>query len=567
MSGRGDGADQDGAVISALLKRPTVGGALFALGAWWWSLPPTLLPRTWFTQSVISAVCIGVAYMVGTLLGWLVHLVLNRQRVVITPKLQSGVHRAVGALWIVAILASLVCWTRWQNQQRALVEMDDIGPFVVVFTLLGTAVFTAVLTAIGRSFHALVNLVDRGFTRRGLVPHLANMATAVFLAVGIYALVTAVIQPGVLAWANDKFGGADEGTEAGVEPPTNPEVSGSPDSLVAWDTLGLQGRSFVGGAPTIEELEAFSGTGAINPIRVYAGIDSADDVNERAALVVEELERTDAFDRSVLVIYTATGTGWVDPASSASLEYMHAGDTAIASMQYSFFPSWISFLVDGEQAQDAGQALYDAIHARWLEEPEATRPRLIVFGQSLGSFGAETPFVGDDATSSVASYRAGADGYFFTGPTYSNAVWGQIVSDRDAGSPSWEPVFDDGETVVAIVNNDELTERGAGWTDPRVLYVHHPTDPVGTWNWQTLWSSPEWVDQPVGVGVPEGVRWWPFVTFVQEVGDLIQGFSTDAGWGHNYTNAFVAGWAEIAPADGWTSGDTQRLMNHVDQLD
>jgi len=222
--------------------------------------------------------------------------------------------------------------------------------------------------------------------------------------------------------------------------------------------------------------------------------------------------------------------------------------------------------VDGDKAQEAGRVLYEKVHERWLEEPESSRPRLIVFGQSLGSFGAETPFVGDDAAVSIENYLAGADGYFFTGPTHSNVIWGQIVADRDRGSPSWEPVYDDGRTVVAIVSSRDLDGLGSQWEEPRVLYVHHPTDPVGTWEWATLWSSPNWVDHPVGVGVPEGVRWWPFITFVQEVGDLIQGFSTDPGWGHNYTNAFVAGWAEIAPAAGWTDADTERLMTIVDPL-
>ena len=45
----------------------------------------------------------------------------------------------------------------------------------------------------------------------------------------------------------------------------------------------------------------------------------------------------------------------VDP-----MEYMYNGDTAMVAMQYSYLPSWISFLVDKERAREAGRDLFDA---------------------------------------------------------------------------------------------------------------------------------------------------------------------------------------------------------------
>ena len=67
---------------------------------------------------------------------------------------------------------------------------------------------------------------------------------------------------------------------------------------------------------------------------------------------VQELERTGAFDREVLAVVTVTGTGWVDPTAARSLEYEHHGDTAIVAQQYSYLPSWISFLVDADKAAE-----------------------------------------------------------------------------------------------------------------------------------------------------------------------------------------------------------------------
>ena len=50
-------------------------------------------------------------------------------------------------------------------------------------------------------------------------------------------------------WANSSFGTFDTETPPGVVQPTSASVSGSPASLVPWDTLGYEGRNFTGSAP------------------------------------------------------------------------------------------------------------------------------------------------------------------------------------------------------------------------------------------------------------------------------------------------------------------------------
>lgn len=44
---------------------------------------------------------------------------------------------------------------------------------------------------------------------------------------------------------------------------------------------------------------------------------------------------TGGFDRDVLGVFTATGTGWINPNVSDALEYLYSGDTAEILMQYS----------------------------------------------------------------------------------------------------------------------------------------------------------------------------------------------------------------------------------------
>lgn len=84
----------------------------------------------------------------------------------------------------------------------------------------------------------------------------------------------------------------DTATTPCIEAPIAEERSGGPDSTVAWDQLGRQGRSFVATGPTVEQINAFSGGGAQTPIRAYVGLKSADSVQARADLLLAELKRT-----------------------------------------------------------------------------------------------------------------------------------------------------------------------------------------------------------------------------------------------------------------------------------
>ncbi len=161
----------------------------------------------------------------------------------------------------------------------------------------------------------------------------------------------------------------------------------------------------------------------------------------RAKLVVEELDRTGGFDREVLLVATPTGSGWLEPQAIASLEYLYGGNTATASMQYSFQPSWVSFLFDPELAATSSRALFDAVHARWQELPEDQRPRLAVYGLSLGAQGMAGSFENLD------DLLARTDAALFTGPPANSQPWRGLQANRDAGSPIWQPVYQGGEQV------------------------------------------------------------------------------------------------------------------------
>src|SRR5690606_14505021 len=130
----------------------------------------------------------------------------------------------------------------------------------------------------------------------------------------------------------------------------------------------------------------------------------------------------------------------------AALEQLHRGDTAIVAIQYSFLPSLAGVFLDAGLANEAGRALFSAVHARWSALPSDRRPKLILFGKSLGTAGVEEPFVGEDASSSVANLVASTDGALIVGPKHSNPIHAQLTRDREPASPAWQPVFAGGRS-------------------------------------------------------------------------------------------------------------------------
>src|SRR5262249_26996063 len=269
---------------------------------------------------------------------------------------------------------------------------------------------------------------------------------------------------------------ANEKTTEGISVPDSSSVSGSRTSLVAWDTLGYMGREFVATATTMRELQAFHGVeaGLADPVRVYVGVRSADAVAARASLAVRELERAGGFDRKVLAVWVPTGTGWMIPKAAAALEQLHRGDTAIVAIQYSLLPSWLAAFVDAGRANEAGIVLFNAVRARWSELPPDRRPKLLLFGKSLGTAGVEPPFVGADASSSVSNFVNRTDGALIAGAKHSNPIHTQLTRERDPGSPVWLPVFDKGRSVRFVNRDPHQPALDSEWSAPRIVYLQHP---------------------------------------------------------------------------------------------
>ncbi|MEA2010856.1 MAG: alpha/beta-hydrolase family protein [Actinomycetota bacterium] len=554
--------------LSVIAAPPSIPGLGLGVVMLWFSLGSSLLPRSAMMQGVISALSSMAGYGIAVLVWFVVRWILERFHVVADRDAIPGVVRWVllGTGAVVLAVMALV-WPGWQSDQGALVGVDALGLVDGILAVVWSLAFVLLLLFIARSIRWLIWRTDIAFESRMSVG-LARSVTVVLVFAIVAGLYFFIASSGLTAFANARFEGGDETTLEGIEQPTDPESSGSSASVVGWDDLGFQGRTFAGDATSVEDISAYYGSanGVRTPIRVYAGLKSADSPVDRAQLVVDELNRTNARDRAVVALVSTTGTGWVDPTAAAALEYMWRGDTAIAGMQYSFLPSWISFILDTATATESGVAINSAVIAWWEALPEDDRPRLVAFGESLGSLGSEAAYVQESLGASLDFIRSNTSGALWVGPTDANAVRSQLLDERDP-SPVWLPVYDNGDVLRLVNTPGVLDPSDPTWSPPRVVYYHHPSDPVGYWNWETLWKPQEWTDHPVGPDVPDSVRWVPFTTFTQVVVDLINGFSASVGHGHNYNDVFVEGWSVVAPVDGWSTEDTLRLQEHLDSIE
>lgn len=478
-------------------------------------------------QGAVTAIAFAVGYLIGAAI-WQV------LRATVRARPSAAVRRtlwiAYVALWLAAVAALSVLALSWQNEVRALVEMPPLaGPDLAAF-LGGFVPVVLVLLSIGRVNRRMFLSLRR---KVGTAPAVVASSTVVAAGTAAFVLLAMLAVDTI-------YSGLNSAPEAGLVEPSSSTRSAGPDSIIDWDDLGRHGAAFVGGGPSAAEISALTGIPAKEPIRVYAGVASAETIAERAELVVAELERTGAFDREVLVVATTTGSGWLEAQTVDSIEYLHAGDTAIAALQYAYTPSWVSFVFDPDAPVEAASVLFDAIEKRWLQLPEDDRPQLISYGLSLGAHGSQAAFEDLD------DLRERVDGAMFVGSPASSALWRALQDARDPGTPVWRPVLDDGREVRWMSREGDQHLLSATWEHPRVLYLQHATDPVTWLSPELLWRPPEWLEPDQrGDDISPSMRWIPVVTAVQVGVDMLGGEAVPARHGHNFGDVVTSGWREV----------------------
>jgi uncharacterized membrane protein len=527
----------------------TVVGAFFVYLGFW----PSLLPRGWVLQGVVSGVLFCFGYGIGLIVSNFIRKFKpdepNQQQ-------KNQIKLYIYIVLVVAYVAALILGFHWQQEVRKLVDQSPEYSFSVIGTTLVALLLVALILLISRSIRSLFSLLNRLINKYipKAVAYTAAWVITLLLVVGV---LNGIIFSGAVNILNEAYGTKNGTTDKGIVQPTSAQLSGSQQSLIAWNTLGRQGRTFIGKTPTTSQLSDFNQTPSVQPVRVYSGLDSASSTKERADLAVADLKRAGGFDRKIIVVVTTTGTGWVDEEGVKPVEYMYNGNSAIVSMQYSFLPSSLSFLVDQQKAKDAGNALYNAVYNEALNIPEASRPKVVVFGESLGSYGGEAAFANE------ASFRSTTDGAVWAGPPNFNILRKTVTANRDKGSPEILPVYKNGEIVRFADKAEDLKSPNKPWGQPRAVYLENASDPIVWWSPSLIFNKPDWLNEKRGSDVSSSTTWFPIVTFWQVSADMAFSTGVPDGHGHKYGKLPTDAWSYVAPPEGWTPQKTEALKTEL----
>jgi uncharacterized membrane protein len=348
-----------------------------------------------------------------------------------------------------------------------------------------------------------------------------------------HAASLAAISAGIRLLIEKGFGLIETKEEA-VEPsfdlpPLLPELSGSLESVVDYDSMSKQGRRYVWNAQAAAMISKVMGEDAIDAIRAYVGLESAETEEERVALAMAELERTNAFDRDWLMIDLPTGTGYVNYAAVSVLEMLSRGNCATIAMQYAARPSPLSLDRVSEGRKQA-RLLIDAISERLRTMPAERRPKVLLFGESLGAWTSQDAFL-DQGTRGLVD--AGIDYAIWIGTPNFSQWKEQVLRDE---RPDVVP------ELIGVFNDISEWEATPADQRDRMRYVMitHDNDGVARFGPALMIQAPEWLQDPEQrwARIPKGMRWVPNSTFFQVLVDMKNSANVVpgvfAGSGHDY---------------------------------
>jgi uncharacterized membrane protein len=539
---------QDRPLLAPLTPSAVVLAALAFAAA----LTPSLIPRSGVLQGAVSGLAFALAYglAAGVIAVW---------RWLGLPALTS---RTLG--WLAFALAAVIAAfglahaTGWQNQVLAAVDLPPVETARPLIIAAVAALLITALIGLGRLFRRAAVIAAN---RLALVvpPRLALVGGFILAAALFWSVGNGVLFHRLLSAMDGIYQRVDALIPPDSAPPTDPLKSGSPASLASWDGLGAQGRERVTAFPDAATIAAVTGSPALEPLRVYVGLNSADTAAARADLALAELIRIGGFDRKLLVIATPTGTGWIDPASMSPLEFLWRGDVASVSVQYSYLPSWLSLVVQPEYGEAQARAVFRRVYDHWRAMPADQRPRLYLHGLSLGSLNSDIAL---DLFDILGDPPQGA---LWVGPPFASHTWPQVTANRRPDSPAWSPRFRDGAQVRFTTQQDTTAVAEAPWGPMRILYLQYPSDAIVFFDPASLWRMPDWMQQPRGPDVAAGLTWIPVVTFVQLLTDMMTATTTQPGHGHVYAaRHYLTGWVALTDPQGWDADGLQRLAAWFD---
>lgn len=525
-------------------------GVIAALAMYAVSVAPSLMARSWAWHAVASGVLVSCGYVAGVVIQNVGARIIAMTGLTIraSEPVEIGFRVCIAALFAIWWLYAVIQSYRRACVAARLVNMPGetfgeyllgtVGTVVIAWTLI------MIVTGMNHLGRMLVTMLD------GYMPRPAAVLLGVAILVALMFFLTSnVILRGGIGFFRHHAEQMNTRTARGIYKPFVPERSASPASPVTWESVGGQGRVFLGRGPSRLDIAQVTGGEAMEPIRVYSGMPTGGaGIEQAAATVVAELRRTGAFDRAVILIAASTGSGWVDEWQVQPLEFLTRGNCATASLQYSYVPSALNWLTGLEPAQEASAVLFRAVRAELDTMDEADRPALFVCGESLGAFASQSVF------SSVEEALSQVDGALWVGTPAFTPMHAELTAARHKGSPEVAPVVYNGRRVRFVNEPSDLRTDLYGrelgpWGFPRFVYAQHASDPVVWWNRKMLWMQPDWLRERAGRDVSPFVEFTRFVTFIQVLADLPVAGTAPGGHGHTYNEELIPLWRAILGFD------------------
>ncbi len=516
------------------------------------SLTPSLVPRPFLIQGVLSGACFAIGYGIGVFLFWLWNYLQLPK-----PKGRISTIIKITAMAVTIITAMVFLWhaADGQNSIRSLMGLEKVESAHPLKTGLIALITFVILIALARLFQLIYRSSSRWLDR--YIPPRLSRFTGFLVAAVIFSMaINGVLFRFGLHVMDSSYRKFDALMEAEVPQPQDPLKSGSAASLVKWDELGRMGRSYVSSGPDAQQISSFTGRPAQNPLRVYVGLRSAETAKERAKLALAEMIRVGAFDRSLLLVTIPTGTGWVDEMGIDPVEYLHDGDIASVAVQYSYLASWLSLLVEPGYGSETATALFDEVYDYWTKLPKETRPKLYLYGLSLGAMNSQL---------SSELFQVLGDPYqgaLWSGPPFTSRLWRSITNNRNEGTPEWLPEFRDGSYARFTNQNNALKLPNSHWGPMRIVYLQYASDPIVFFDPKDFYREPDWMKAPRGPDVSPQLKWYPVVSMLQLAIDLMLATTTPIGHGHVYApQHYIDAWVEVTNVS-WSQADIDRLKEH-----
>jgi uncharacterized membrane protein len=519
------------------------------------SLTPSLIPRGPMVQGVLGGIVIALGYLLGKIIGlvW---------RAADLPQLRGKLALVFNLLLAGAVLA-LAVWTvtfslKWQNALRQKMGLEPVDSQHLVTILISALLTFAVAYAIGAMIAVLFRWIRSRFYRF-MPPRRANVLGVVTVVLILFIVTRDGILDQVVTALDESYETAQNLFDDAPPLPTSPTKAGSSASLIDWAAMGQPGRDFVMNGPDADAISEFTGKRATDPIRVYVGRANGETPRERAELALAELKRLKAFERKVLIVTSPTGTGWMDPGSHDPVEYMHNGDIATVSAQYSYLQSPLALILESRTGLDQATTLLEVVHRYWKTLPEDSRPRLYAHGLSLGAWSSMY------ATNLFRLVDDPIDGAFWAGPPFPSDLWQYVQNARESGSPWVLPTIEDGSLVRYASHFADASQAEAEWGRMRIVFLQYSSDPIVFYDPLSLWRAPPWMNDQPAEDVSDHLTFIPVVTQFQLALDMALSFGAPPGHGHAYfAQDYIAPWVQVTAPKDWTADDTERLKAHCD---